>query len=190
MLVGREVTLGPDHEPGTTRGPLLRRDGLFAEHGGEGGVVPLQEAPPLLVPGRRLPGAEHSAQRVVHRGIGDQAGDLAGSETLRAGGMDLREPGVLTVVSAALSNLVSNVPATMLLIKFVDPSQPVQSYVLALSSTFAGNLITLGSIANLIVIEQAQRFGVKITFRDHARTGVPITLASLAVTAAWIYLAG
>jgi Na+/H+ antiporter NhaD/arsenite permease-like protein len=109
---------------------------------------------------------------------------------LGAHGMDLGNPHVLTVVSAALSNLVSNVPATMLLVQFLDPAAPVPWYVLAVSSTFAGNLFIIGSIANLIVIEQAKQYGVTIRFRDHARAGVPVTLASLVVLALWICLAG
>jgi Na+/H+ antiporter NhaD/arsenite permease-like protein len=102
-------------------------------------------------------------------------------------GMDIRNPGLLTVVSAALSNLVSNVPATMLLVKFMDPANPVPWYVLALATTYAGNLLTIGSIANLIVIEQARPYGIVIGFREHARTGIPVTLVSLAVTIGWIW---
>jgi Na+/H+ antiporter NhaD/arsenite permease-like protein len=82
--------------------------------------------------------------------------------------------------------LVSNVPAAMLLIKFLDPTQLDQWYALALSSTFAGNMITIGSIANLIVIEQASACGVNISFRDHARVGIPVTLMSIAVLFVWI----
>ena len=89
----------------------------------------------------------------------------------------------LAAVSTVMSNLVSNVPAVMLLIRFLDPAQPLQWYVLALSSTFAGNLIVIGSIANLIVIEQARKLGVDITFREYALTGVPVTLFSLLVLA-------
>jgi len=107
-------------------------------------------------------------------------------ETLRSARVDLHDPFTLSAISVLLSNLVSNVPAVMLLIKFLDPGRPDQWYALALSSTFAGNLITIGSIANLIVIEQAAACGVNITFRDHARVGVPITVLSLAVLAAWI----
>ena len=92
----------------------------------------------------------------------------------------------LTAISVALSNLVSNVPATMLLAKFIDADYPTAWYVLALSSTFAGNLITIGSIANLITIEQAKLYGVTIRFRDHAKTGVWITLFSILVTIVWI----
>ena len=100
--------------------------------------------------------------------------------------MDLHDLFTLSGISVVLSNLVSNVPATMLLIKFLDPAKVDQWYALAVSSTFAGNLITIGSIANLIVIEQAAAYGVNISFRDHARVGIPVTLASLAVLAAWI----
>lgn len=94
----------------------------------------------------------------------------------------------LTGISVVLSNLVSNVPATMLLVNFLDPTDPVPWYVLAVSSTFAGNLITIGSIANLITIEQAKAYGVHLTFREHARSGIPITLATLAVLLGWIAL--
>lgn len=111
-------------------------------------------------------------------------------DALAAHGLALHAPLALTGVSVALSNLVSNVPATMLLTKFLPAGDPLPWYVLALTSTFAGNLITIGSIANLIVIEQAGQQGVRIGFREHARTGVPITLVSIAFTLAWVALAG
>jgi Na+/H+ antiporter NhaD/arsenite permease-like protein len=101
-------------------------------------------------------------------------------------GMDVKDLSNLVVLSSLLSNLVSNVPAAMLLVKFLDPSSPVQWYVLALSATFAGNLITIGSIANLITFEQARQYGVRIGFWEHARLGVPVTVSSLLITLAWI----
>lgn len=101
-------------------------------------------------------------------------------------GVAVASPSALIGVGALLSNLVSNVPAVMLLVRFLDGA-PVESwYVLALASTFAGNLITIGSIANLIVIEQARGLGVTLTFREHARAGIPVTLASLAVILVWL----
>jgi Na+/H+ antiporter NhaD/arsenite permease-like protein len=103
-------------------------------------------------------------------------------------GFDLNNLYLLTLVSTVLSNLVSNVPATMLLVKFLNPAEPTQWYALALSSTFAGNLITIGSIANLITFEGAKELGVNITFKDHARLGVPITLISLVIAVAWIWV--
>ena len=125
---------------------------------------------------------------VVIRGL-EQTG-LPGQmvEWLSGRGLSLADPFTLTGVSVVLSNLVSNVPATMLLIKFIPVSDPVPWYVLAVSSTFAGNLITIGSIANLIVIEQARSCGIAISFRDHARVGIPVTLLSLAVLLAWMAL--
>jgi Na+/H+ antiporter NhaD/arsenite permease-like protein len=113
---------------------------------------------------------------------------LAAAQSLQNHGWPITQPGLLTVLSAALSNLVSNVPAVMLYVRFLDPSQPVQWYTLALASTFAGNLITLGSIANLITLEQARQYGIRIRFRDHARVGIPVTLISLAITLLWAWL--
>jgi len=95
----------------------------------------------------------------------------------------------LTFISSILSNMVSNVPATMLLVKFLETSNPVQWYVVALASTFAGNLITIGSIANLIVIEGAREYGITLSFKEHARAGIPITIASLIITLLWILIA-
>ena len=104
---------------------------------------------------------------------------------LTAWGVDLGSSTMLTGLTVVLSNIFSNVPAVMLLIPFMDPLNPQQWYTLALASTFAGNLFVLGSIANLIVIEQASRLGVVISFREHARVGVSVTLISLIVLVGW-----
>lgn len=104
-------------------------------------------------------------------------------------GMRTGDPLALTGLAALLSNMVSNVPAVMLLVRFLDAGLTESWYVLALASTFAGNLITIGSIANLIVIEQARAQGVTVSFREHARSGVPITLVSLGITVVWAWLA-
>jgi Na+/H+ antiporter NhaD/arsenite permease-like protein len=105
-----------------------------------------------------------------------------------SGGIDLQNPLVLTGISTLLSNMVSNVPAAMLLVRFLDVAQPAQWYILALSTTFAGNLITIGSIANLIVIEQARNCGINIDFKTHAKTGLSVTAWSLLVLVGWIYV--
>lgn len=110
--------------------------------------------------------------------------DLAGR------GLALRNPYVLSVTGLLLSNVVSNVPATMLLIPHMPADSPVHWYVLSLATTYAGNLLTIGSMANLIVIEQARPFGIRITLRDYARAGIPITAANLAILVVWIALRG
>jgi Na+/H+ antiporter NhaD/arsenite permease-like protein len=112
---------------------------------------------------------------------------LAAAQSLQNHGWPITQPGLLTILSAVLSNLVSNVPAVMLYVRFLDPHQPIQWYTLALASTFAGNLITLGSIANLITIEQARQYGIRISFWDHARVGIPVTLVSLGITLLWVW---
>ncbi len=94
---------------------------------------------------------------------------------------------VLSGFSALLSNLVSNVPAVLVFRPLVDHlPYPRQGWpTLAMSSTLAGNLTILGSVANLIVVQRA-RHQVKITFWEYAYTGVPLTLLTLAVGAAWL----
>lgn len=119
--------------------------------------------------------------------------EKAGLPRMIMGGLNhhavhVTDPYVLTAVSVILSNLTSNVPAAMLLSKFLPPGHETLWYVLAATSTFAGNLVTIGSIANLIVIEEAAAHGVGISFREHARYGVPITAVSLAVLCLWIFL--
>jgi len=108
---------------------------------------------------------------------------------LQEGGVHLDNAFILSGVSAVLSNIFSNVPAVMLLIEFLDPGASHLWYALAVSSTFAGNFILIGSIANLIVVEQAAVEGVTLSFREHARTGVPVTLCSLLILAVWIMIA-
>jgi Na+/H+ antiporter NhaD/arsenite permease-like protein len=59
---------------------------------------------------------------------------------------------------------------------------------LALISTLAGNLLLVGSIANLIVADLARQGGVLIDWKTHARVGVPVTVLSLVVVAVWLSL--
>ncbi len=101
--------------------------------------------------------------------------------------LNLQNAGILTLVSAALSNIVSNVPAVMLLKSLVPGFHDARTgwLVLAMASTLAGNLTITGSVANLIVVERAQG-EVHIGFWDYSRVGIPVTLLTLAVGSAWI----
>jgi Na+/H+ antiporter NhaD/arsenite permease-like protein len=101
-------------------------------------------------------------------------------------GVDLTHAAWLFAVTPLLSNLISNVPAVMLLLP--ASSGPQAGAVLALTSTFAGNLLIVGSIANIIVAEEAGRQGVGIDWRCHARTGVPVTLVTLAIAGVWLWM--
>jgi Na+/H+ antiporter NhaD/arsenite permease-like protein len=94
----------------------------------------------------------------------------------------------LAAVTVVLSNVVSNVPAVLLLrgpvSQLADPEHGF--LVLAMASTLAGNLTLLGSVANLIVAELARREKVELSFGEYLRAGVPITLATLALGTAWL----
>ncbi|PWB41948.1 MAG: anion transporter [Rhodocyclales bacterium] len=105
---------------------------------------------------------------------------------LEAAGLSLASPLALFAATFVASNLVSNVPATMLLLPAA--TEPWSGPLLALVSTLAGNLLIVGSIANIIVVDCAARRGIRIDWRAHARVGVPVTLATLAMAAAWLLL--
>ena len=105
---------------------------------------------------------------------------------LAAAGVPLQHPGPLFAATFVLSNIVSNVPAVMLLLPSAEHS--LAGLTLALVSTLAGNLFIVGSIANIIVVDAAARRGVPIGWRSHARVGVPVTIATLAITAGYLAL--
>ena len=94
---------------------------------------------------------------------------------------NLHQPPVLIAVTAALSNLVSNVPAVLLLKPVIATLGEAQRawLLVAMASTLAGNLTLIGSVANLIVVEAAREARVEIGFMEYARVGVPLTLVTL-----------
>jgi Na+/H+ antiporter NhaD/arsenite permease-like protein len=96
---------------------------------------------------------------------------------------------LLSLVSAALSNLVSNVPAVLLMepiLRAMPAHQETAWLALAMSSTFAGNLTVLGSVANLIVVENAAREGVTVTFWEYCKVGIPLTVLTIALGIVWL----
>lgn len=102
-------------------------------------------------------------------------------------GVRLDQPISLSAVTVVLSNLVSNVPAVMLL----QPSLTAVGsaklwYLLALISTWAGNLTLVGSIANLIVAESAAVYGVRLDLKTYCLLGIPLTLLTVVLGMAWL----
>jgi Na+/H+ antiporter NhaD/arsenite permease-like protein len=104
---------------------------------------------------------------------------------LAASGANLEEPAPFFAATLVLSNVVSNVPAVMLLLPVAEHA--LAGPTLALVSTFSGNLFIVGSIANIIVVGAAARRGIRIDWKRHARAGVPVTLATLAICAAFLW---
>ena len=94
----------------------------------------------------------------------------------------------LSAVTAVLANLVSNVPAVLLLEPFVavQPDHDTAWLTVAMASTLAGNFTVLGSIANLIVVEKAAQRGVRIGFWAYFRVGAPLTLLTIVCGALWL----
>ena len=114
------------------------------------------------------------------------------SERLFAVLQPIAERGIvpLTAVSIILSNTISNVPAVMLFRPLVPQfSDPFTTWlVLAMATTLAGNLTLLGSVANLIVAETAVALGVRLTFSEYLRAGVPITILTILWGVIWLTL--
>lgn len=103
--------------------------------------------------------------------------------------LNLGNYAVFAAVVTLLSNLVSNVPAVMLLRDLIPHFRDSHTswLMLAMSSTLAGNLTITGSVANIIVIEKARKVA-KITFWDYMKIGIPVTIATLVVGLAWLSL--
>ncbi len=104
-----------------------------------------------------------------------------------AGRLHLDNTFLLSGMAAVLSNLVSNVPAVLVFKPFIGQlADPKRAWlVLAMASTLAGNLTVVGSVANLIVIQQA-RARVRIGFWEYFRVGAPLAVLTLSLGAAWI----
>ncbi|CDZ80222.1 Inner membrane protein YbiR [Candidatus Rubidus massiliensis] len=100
--------------------------------------------------------------------------------------IDLNNPFWLIAVVVITSNLISNVPAVMLMLPFIETD--FQGSLLAIASTFAGNLFIVGSIANIIVVTQASNMGITIDWKKYLKLGFPITMGSFLILIVWLYV--
>jgi Na+/H+ antiporter NhaD/arsenite permease-like protein len=106
---------------------------------------------------------------------------------LEARGLNAENLAVLAPLALIGANTIGNVPLVVLLLSVVPAMSEGAFYALAVLSTLAGNLLVVGSLANIIAVERARDAGVVLTFAEHARCGVPLTLLSLLIALAWIY---
>jgi len=118
-------------------------------------------------------------------GLAEQA-----MRTLVAHGLLPDRISLLTPATLILSNTIGNVPAVVMILKVWQGIPPGVLVGLAVLSTLAGNLFLVGSLANLIVVERAQIEGVRLSFADHAKAGVPITLVSMSLAGLWLWAVG
>lgn len=105
---------------------------------------------------------------------------------LAEGGWPLGSHWVLGPLAVLGSNTIGNVPLVVLLLQILPAPSLDLLIFLDLVSTLAGNLLLVGSLANIITVERAKELGVNLSFVEHARCGVPITLLSLLAAAAWL----
>jgi len=121
-------------------------------------------------------------------------GAMAGDDAIAAffrdalSGLRIDNPAVLATLSLAGSNTIGNVPLVMMLLSLGPEWTPKLLHGLAVFSTLSGNFLIVGSVANIIAVEQARAAGITIGFGDYARTGIPVTLISLAFAWGWIML--
>jgi len=107
------------------------------------------------------------------------------------GHLHLEQAPVLSVITAALSNIVSNVPAVLVLKPFIAPlpSQQQAWLTVAMASTLAGNFALVGSVATLIVVQRARAQNVDIGFWEYFRVGAPLTILTIGIGVLWLELA-
>jgi Na+/H+ antiporter NhaD/arsenite permease-like protein len=96
------------------------------------------------------------------------------------------DPAGLIGVTAILSNLISNVPAVLLIEPLISQEDTRSWLMLAAGATLAGNLSLFGAVANLITAEAAARLGYKLTFWEHLRFGLPLTMLTLSIVYFWV----
>jgi Na+/H+ antiporter NhaD/arsenite permease-like protein len=104
------------------------------------------------------------------------------------GRLDLNEVPTLATVTAVMSNLVSNVPAVLVLKALIPRlADPHSAWlVVAMASALAGNFTLVGSVANLIVAQRARAHGIAISFWEYFRVGAPLTILTIALGCLWL----
>ena len=112
---------------------------------------------------------------------GAEAAGIAQKLLAAAQAVNVQNAAIFTIVTAVLSNVVSNVPAVLLLKPVIASlPDPARAWLLlAMASTLAGNVTIVGSVANLIVVEAARKQGIRIGFLEFFRVGLPLTLVTL-----------
>jgi Na+/H+ antiporter NhaD/arsenite permease-like protein len=131
----------------------------------------------LLVAGLSVVNAALAATGLPHRWIA----------TLGDYGISLTEPIPLYLTMAVLSDAVGNTAASLMVTPYVTGLEPkVAAAALALGSGLSGNAIVFGSLPGIVLMQAAQGRGVPISFGEFSRAGVPVTLISLALGAAWV----
>jgi Na+/H+ antiporter NhaD/arsenite permease-like protein len=97
---------------------------------------------------------------------------------------------VLAPLTLLMSCTIGNMPFTILLLQMWQDMPQGALYGLALLSSLAGNLLLIGSLSNLLIVERASERGVTLHFWEFARAGIPITLLTMTFAVIWLYGTG
>jgi len=104
-------------------------------------------------------------------------------------GLDLTHPVALLVGSGVLSDIVGNNPAVLLLMPYIQGGNPEQTgAAMALGTAMASNVVVFGSLAGIIVVEEAAKRRAPVSLAEFSRAGVPVSLISMLVAAGWLLL--
>lgn len=110
---------------------------------------------------------------------------------LKAHDVDINQPVILFFITSLVSNIVGNNPTVMLLIPFLTPTPETANAMgaaLALGTGFSSNMFIFSSLAGIIVVEQAKRYHVNISFAEFTRSGLLIALAGMVICVANLML--
>jgi Na+/H+ antiporter NhaD/arsenite permease-like protein len=97
---------------------------------------------------------------------------------------------VLAPLTLLMSSTIGNLPFAIMLVQFWPDAPPGMLYGLAVLSSFAGNIVFVGSLANLLVVERAAERGVVLSRQDFVQAGIPITALTMLIAMIWLYLTG
>jgi Na+/H+ antiporter NhaD/arsenite permease-like protein len=99
--------------------------------------------------------------------------------------IDLTTIPAIMLLSASLSQLISNVPLVALYLPMLTNPSPESLMALAAGSTIAGNLLILGAASNVIIIQHAEKHEASLGFFEFARVGIPLGFANLLIYWVW-----
>jgi Na+/H+ antiporter NhaD/arsenite permease-like protein len=99
--------------------------------------------------------------------------------------LDLTTLPAIMLLSASLSQLISNVPLVALYLPMLSHPSTESLMALAAGSTIAGNLLILGAASNVIIIQHAEKHQASLGFFEFARVGIPLGLGNLLIYWLW-----
>jgi Na+/H+ antiporter NhaD/arsenite permease-like protein len=127
---------------------------------------------------------------VIEIGVIDAVADFIFSVT---GGALASTSLLLLWLSAILSGIIDNIPYTATMIPVVEQlaeGQPNDAlwWALAIGADLGGNATIIGASANVILAGMAEREGHRITFGAFLRYGLPVTLGTMVIATAYVWL--